>query len=411
MRTIVATAILLLVALLAALVVHIVLRRVLATVWARIERRVLAALSAAASEWLASEPEQMPERLRHMRRFPDQRLFARLCLQLLPRSGPGEHRRLIGWLEARGYIGRWIRDLGHRSPWRRARAAEQLGIARVPRAVEPLIGALADPVSDVRMRAARSLGALGGRRARQALVQALAEDNRWSVIRIADVLREMGDVVVAELIAAYPEFNRPARLAVLELLAGLGDASITPFLVAQLDDLDRDVRARAAAALGRIGDGRCLSALRTALHDGEWPVRAMACKALGELGTTSAIPELCPALRDREWWVRANAANALLRLGEPGRDALCEMLDDQDAFARDQALSSLQSCGELDRRLAGLCSRRASDVDAALRLLGHLETRHAQERLHNIRDRHPDPAVRRAIDAALDRALGVGAAS
>ena len=68
-----------------------------------------------------------------------------------------------------------------------------------------LVEALADDEFDVRMRAAKALGAVGGEHARRALVGALTDENRWSVIRIADLLAEMGPQVVGELIDGPPD--------------------------------------------------------------------------------------------------------------------------------------------------------------------------------------------------------------
>jgi len=400
MRAAIAIAIMVLVIAVGGLAMYILVRRFAALVWSAVERRARTRLTMAAREWLAGETDEMPATLRHLLPFPDQRLLVEICLELLPGADPAQRQRILGWLERQGQIQRWIAQLRARSPWRRAHAAELLGIVRVSYSIEPLVARLHDPVFDVRMRAARALGRLGGRQARTALVRALSDDNRWSVIRITDLLRHMGGDVVHELIADFDQLGRAARLAVVDLVSQLGDSSTTAFLAGLLEDLDRDIRARAAAALGRVGDGGGIAALRLALYDSEWPVRAMAAKALGELGAAPVVPQLCDALADDEWWVRANAAQALTRLGPKGLEALFDMLDHTDAFARDQALAQLEATGELDRRLAGLASPQDDAASAALRLLQSLEDWQPRELLARIRDRQPNPAVRRAIDAA-----------
>lgn len=411
MRSLVAVAILLLVGLLGVLMVYILLRRAWVLLRSGLERRRLRILEARLDDWLAGEAESIPPSLTGLPAYPDRYLFARLCVERLRQAGEPERARLTRWLESTGYVDRWTAQLGSRSNWKRASAAETLGVLRVERSLDALIAALQDPVFDVRMRAARALGALGGRRARAALVGALKEENRWSVIRIADLLTDMGPEVPRELIEAYPGMSRAARLASIELIAQTADGSVTPFLLEQLDDLDRDVRARAAAALGRIGDGRSTPGLRAGLKDAEWPVRAMCAKALGALYVTSAVGDLRGALRDREWWVRANAADALRRLGPIGLDALAAALDDPDAFARDQALSTLEESGELSRRLSLLCSADPAEAEAARSLVEHLVTRQPRGRFETIRDRHPLPEVRRAIAAAESRRLHAEAAS
>src|SRR5512136_3166476 len=61
----------------------------------------------------------------------------------------------------------------------RWRAAEALGEARDPRAVEPLIAALKDPYQDVSWIAAESLGKIRDARAVGPLVAALKEGGKW----------------------------------------------------------------------------------------------------------------------------------------------------------------------------------------------------------------------------------------
>jgi HEAT repeat protein len=254
------------------------------------------------------------------------------------------------------------------------------------------------------MRAARALGAVGGERARRALVGALTDENRWSVIRISDLLAEMGPVVVGELIEAFPAMGRASRIATIDLIAHVGDSKATPFLASRLDDLDRDIRARAAAALGRIGDQRAAPGLLAALQDAEWPVRSMAAKALGDLTIGSAVPALQAALRDREWWVRFNAADALRRIGPAGIDALLAALDAPDRFARDQALAMLESTGEIDRRLADVVAAEDHAADAARHLLTSLINHQTTLRMQVICDRHSDPAVRATIGKVMAEA-------
>jgi len=401
MRAIVAIAILLLVLLLGSLVAYILARRLGNVLTDRRRRTRQVLLAAAADAWLASEPENLPGILARPGRWTDRDLAVAIVLERLPRADHGSRARLIGWLHGQGLVSRWIEELSARSAWTRGNAAERLATVQAPESTEALVRTLDDPYFDVRMRAAKALGAVGGQRARQALVGALSDENRWSVIRIADLLAEMGPEVVEELVEAFPRMARTSRLAALDLIAQVADGRTVPFLLRQLDDLDRDVRARAASALGRIGDGTVVHALTAALQDVEWPVRAMAAKALGELRGLGAAQALAASLRDREWWVRANAAEALQKLGQAGLEQLALMLDDQDRFARDQALSMLESSGELARRLAPLGSPEDGRRQDALSLLHTLVSRQPRGRIVTLRERQPDQRVREAIDEAL----------
>jgi HEAT repeat protein len=406
MRTLVAIAILLLVLLLAALTFYILLRRGAVGIWTRMEDRRRTQLTAAMERWLASEPASLPPELDRLRRFPDRSLFIDLCLARLPVATAKDRSRIIDYLKSRGLVDGWIRQLRHRNNYKRGRAAEILGVLRDADSAPALAEALSDPEFDVRMRVAKALGAVGGQRARRALVGALTDENRWSVIRISDLLAEMGPVVVSELIEAFPAMGRASRIATIDLIAHVGEGSATPFLVERLDDLDRDIRARAAAALGRIGDERAIAGLLAALQDAEWPVRSMAAKALGDQKVARAVPSLQASLCDPEWWVRSNAADALRRTGPAGIDALISSLDAPDRFARDQALAMLESTGEIDRRLADLISADQGAAGSARRMLASLIDHQGTSRVKMICDRQVDTVVRAVIEEAMTRAAG-----
>ena len=341
MRTLVAILIMLLVALLAGLMVYILARRALLAWIAHTEQRRRQLLHARLEPWLSGAEAEPPESLGRLRRWPDRRIFVALCLEHLPGAEPPARERLLHWLDENGFIDRWIAQLGRRKTWQREQAAELLGVVRAPRSVDALVAALDDPELDVRMRAAAALGELGGERARAALIGALTEENRWSSIRVANLLAGMGPEVVADLLEAFDGMGRGARLAAIDVIARVGDGETGPFFANLLAAPDADIRARAAAALGRIGYRPAADRLIMKLQDPAWPVRAMAAKALGALGIQAAIPGLQRALRDREWWVRANSAQALRMMGSSGLSALAAMLHDEDRFARDQARAML----------------------------------------------------------------------
>jgi len=229
-----------------------------------------------------------------------------------------ERDRMARALDELGYVERYLAGLDSSRWWKRAESAENLGLAIARRATTRLVRSLEDETAEVRLRAAKALGAVGGRAAVLPLLKALSEPNRWSTIRIADILSDMGQDVVRELMDAFPRLNAHAQLAALDILGRIHSLDAVPWLLERLKDTRADVRARAAHALGAIGVLDSGPALRRALTDPEWPVRAMAAKSLGRIHDAEGIPPLCTALRDREWWVRANAAEALKLLGPIG---------------------------------------------------------------------------------------------
>jgi len=315
-----------------------------------------------------------------------------------------EHERLCRALDELGFVDRFLEALTGARWWHRAEAAENLGLSGAKRATAKLAAALSDDIPEVRLRAAKALGLVGGRAAVLPLVNALTEPNRWSTIRIADILTSMGHEVVRELMDATPKLNPHARLAALDILGRVHALESVPWLLSRLTDPERDIRARAAHALGAIGVVDAAPELRRALSDPEWPVRAMAAKALGRLHDAEAIPALCAALRDREWWVRVNAAEALRRAGPMGVEALEGMLADADLYAKHQACLMLEDAGVLDRRVAQLAASGAVRAAADAVVTRFIQAGQVS-RLREIQATHPEAAVREALARLLAGAL------
>jgi HEAT repeat protein len=320
-----------------------------------------------------------------------------------------ERERLCRALDELGFVDRFLARLVGSGWWRRAEAAEKLGLAGAKRATTRLAAALADEVPEVRLRAAKALGIVGGRAAVAPLVNALAEPNRWSTIRVADVLTGMGSEVVKELIDAFPKLNAHGQLAALDIFGRIHALEAVPWLLLRLDDPQSNVRARAAHALGAIGVVDAAPALRQALDDSEWPVRAMAAKALGRIRDAESIPALCSALRDGEWWVRANAAEALKLAGRRGLEALEGMLEDRDPYARHQACLMLETAGELDRRVDELVAGEPARSAAAFFVSRFVEAGRT-DRLRELETTHSEAEVRQALFQLLSEESQVGVA-
>ncbi len=334
-------------------------------------------------------------------RTRDARVVEAVLLDHAQRVRGSAFERLAHALDELGYVGRYVEALQSSRSWRRAWAAEQLGIAGARRAVPDLVRALHDPMTDVRMRAAKSLGLLGGTASIRELVPALDEPSRWSSIRVADVLATMGRGVVGEVIALYPVLGPTGRLAALDVVARARPLEAVPWLIERLADSSADARSRAAHALGAIADPRAVPCLLQALEDTEWPVRAMAVKALGRIGEARTIPVLKRAMGDRAWWVRSNAAHALGAFGDAGDGALEEALDSTDRFVRAQAVIVLEERGVVDRRADGLLSADPETRHASATFLHRLAAAGGTERLTALASLAPDLALRERLRALL----------
>jgi len=316
----------------------------------------------------------------------------------------GEAReRITTALERIGMVGEEMAHLDSSSAWKRAMAAERLGLARSVSAVDALARRMEDSDPEVQLRAARALGQIRGRLAVRPLIEALANPSRWSTLRVADILSTMGGEAAEELIRSFPQLTPQGKVACLDILGRLRRPDTAAFIQQRLKDENPDVRARAAHALGQIGDPTTWQALSEALKDPEWPVRAMAAKALGRLHAPQSVGSLAEGLRDRQWWVRSNAAEALSGMGEGGTQALIDLLDSPDDYARHQAVLMLQQSGIVDQyadRLDGL------DLEAARarRVVGKIVEVGQVQRLDDLARNHTSPSVRAALADLLGKA-------
>jgi len=336
-----------------------------------LEPRLLSAIHAEARQTPTGSLPETPFRLAvgavpHGR---DARVVEAILADHATRVRGVARERISQAFEELGFVDRYMDGLRASRWWRRADSAERLGLARAGRAVEALVARMEDPVSEVRMRAAKSLGEIRGRAAVRPLVEALARPSRWSTLRVADILSRMGDEAAEEIRIAWPRLTRPARLASLDILGKLHRLESIGFITGVLRNSDADERARAAHALGVIGHAGPIPELVSALEDTDWPVRAMSAKALGRIGSADAVEPLVRALRDKEWWVRSNAAGALKRLGPRGQQALVDALEDQDPYARHQAVLMLEETGALGQYVSALDSRVDAERHAAERLI------------------------------------------
>src|SRR5207249_10637684 len=101
--------------------------------------------------------------------------------------------RISQAFEELGFVDRYLEGLRARRWWRRADSAERLGLARSERAIDALVARMEDPVPEVRMRAAKSLGEIRGRAAVRPLVEALSRPSRCSTLRVADIRSRIGE--------------------------------------------------------------------------------------------------------------------------------------------------------------------------------------------------------------------------
>jgi HEAT repeat protein len=339
----------------------------------------------------------------------DARLVERILLEGA-RLGRSEARdRITAAFESLGCVHTAIQNLRSNRWWRRAEAAEKLGLMGSPAAIDPLVEAMNDDVGEIRIRAARALGIIRGRTSVRPLVRALADPSRWSAIRVAAILINVGSEAVDELLVSYDDLPHHARVSALDILGRIRSLRASSLMRRSLSDPHPDIRSRAAHAMGLIGDPAHTDELIRALVDPEWPVRAMAAKALGRTGASRAIQVLCEAMKDRQWWVRANAGEALRHLGLEGRDALIGMLDTEDTYARHQALAQLEEGRILDEIVADLGVVERIRREAALHCVEKIIAMKRIDHLTQQAIENTQESVRRTLSEILHRGGRLGA--
>ena len=242
-----------------------------------------------------------------------------------------------------GFLWETVLDLRRGGWFRRARGCEELGDLQVSDMVDEIAKCLTDPIVEVRLAAARALGAIGSLALLNTILGVLATPGRWGALDTYEILRSFGPAASKPVQQALEPISQPkVRRMAAELLGLMHSVEAVPDLRLALKDPDLELRTRSARALGRIGDPAAEPELIEGLKDPWWSVRAACAQALGELGSISAIPDIERGLTDRSWWVRRNTAEALARLGSPGELSLKRNLASPDRFARRMSMHVLR---------------------------------------------------------------------
>ncbi|PKL70237.1 MAG: PBS lyase [Methanomicrobiales archaeon HGW-Methanomicrobiales-1] len=145
-------------------------------------------------------------------------------------------------------------------------AAYLLGKAKNPRAIEPLIHALADFDKSVREQAMLALSTLG-KAAVEPLAEAMKEPKWETRYRAAEALGKIADEkAVQPLIQGLKDNREHVRYMAAKGLRGLGDSDAIEPMIILLKDENNYVRMMVARALGAIGGTNVNAALAAALE-------------------------------------------------------------------------------------------------------------------------------------------------
>jgi HEAT repeat protein len=217
----------------------------------------------------------------------------------------------------------------------RAIAIRSLGLVSGDDVAEKLVAdSLKDPVVEVRIAAAASLGKMNARGSIPALKEVLRDNNVGAILAAASSLRSLGDpsaylvyyaVLTGErksgegLLAEQKKMlTDPKKMAQIGFEQGIG---FIPFAGMGLDaikaftpDDDSPVRAGAAMELSTDPDPKSRQALVRAVKDKSWIVRVAALDAIARRNDPALIPEIVLAVNDNRPEVKYTAAAAVYHL-------------------------------------------------------------------------------------------------
>jgi len=256
----------------------------------------------------------------------------------------------------------------------RSRAALALGKIGEPKAIQPLLHALKDPETEVRIAACLALGSFKDPSTFDDITNVLLDDPKIEVRQAA--ARALGNTghpaalpyLLEALHDSYWWYEREyAAVDLLHAIEKMNGAAIDP-LIKALEDREGTVRKFAATLLGKLGDPSAIEPLSMTLYDMHHDVGRAAAESLAKFGA-SAIDVLIEALSHPEMWIRIHSVSALSRIKNPRvASALLEMLNDPEREVKKQVILAL---GELKdaRTLPALQEIASNRADRELHTL------------------------------------------
>lgn len=134
---------------------------------------------------------------------------------------------------------------------------------------------------------------------------------------------------IEPLVHALADFDKSVREQAMLALSTLGKSAIEP-LAEAMKEPKWETRYRAAEALGKIADEKAVQPLIQGLKDNREHVRYMAAKGLRQFGDSGAVEPMIVLLKDENSYVRIMVARALGAIGgKTVNDALATALESE----------------------------------------------------------------------------------
>jgi len=322
----------------------------LSVIWSKVTRlrrerrtaRSLAPVRGALIELAAGEPGGL--RILRSARGKTADAIDETAVALLAKVRGEPANQLVAVLEDHGALERAKLEVSHRSPVRRARAVQLLGLARVDDSTALISEALEDEASEVRASAAYAASYLADPWLAAPLLRAVGTGEGIPAGLAADALLEMG-VEITPVLRAAMRNTAPRTRMVAAHVAGVGTfVQALPELRELIGtDPDVTVRVEAAEALGSIGqDSEVVLLARHTRPDQPTDLRRACAEAMGRIGSPLAHDDLVGLLDDDDPRLAELAAESLVAIGPRGVATL-EQRRDEPAAGTALVLAALRT--------------------------------------------------------------------
>jgi HEAT repeat protein len=228
-------------------------------------------------------------------------------------------------------------------------------------------------------------------------------------VRILGLLSERRDVsALPAFTAALENSSKPVRLAALQGIGPLGNASVVPALAAIAAGDGADEQTAARAALARLPGKDVDAAISSAIASGSAKERREIIRVAGERGTTAAAPALLQSARDSDKDVRRESLKALAAVGGANEISGLVALVVTPVLADDRTEASRSLGAVLRRSKAGTkdvlsAYSQASDTEVRTALMRVMGQSGSAEALTVLRSamKDQDAGVKRAAILAI----------
>jgi HEAT repeat protein len=273
------------------------------------------------------------------------------------------------------YVERAVDMLDSYEPHERETAINRLTQSNHPSAIEALALAVNHHIEDVRFKSALKLAEVSNYRdirALPGLLEAMTDNTLYAQVSIA--LQNYGTHAVSGVIQLLDHPWSEVRRRAAKTLGKLQDIQAVPKLLNILRN-DPEVRPQALETLHEIGDPTAISGFIDVLQDESVGIRSRAAIVLGVYKNEIAIPSLLGSLRDSDEQVRLNAAHSLVQIGLASLPGLMAALHDKsvDVMTTSAKALGIMEAKEAVEELVKLTKHKNGDLRlVVIRSLGQI---------------------------------------